>query len=393
MSWWRGYRGGAALAVMLVSLFTAACTGDGGGTEAARRAATSSSLPKNAQPAPRSTTDTTCLNSNDVASMFSTASEAGGQLWVETVTLPPCLHSGDRVAGLVVERRDPATGRVLNTFTLDPAAIGTRVGIVQGGTSFGPPPAVESWPAPPKIDAFTAWFALVDESRLVGVDPSDGAILSRIAVPADLRMFETVNGKAFGIRDAGNVPRPPPTLTRVDLATGAVDEITLPAVPDQIEAGNGALYVRLPPNDGSGFDTVARVNPATGAVTELQDLSLPIVDIAAAPGALWAIATGSTATVVRIDPVSGRPLTNMTLGGSDATTTAFGSLVAGPRGVFVAASQTINGFVAPRQWWVDKSGKVTEVPFDPKLNPVVGIFDDRLVTVSDGQVVSSPLPK
>lgn len=52
----------------------------------------------------------------------------------------------------------------------------------------------------------------------------------------------------------------------------------------------------------------------------------------------------------------------------------------------------MNGLALARRWWVDDAGQVTEVPPDPRLNPVVGVIDDRFIGLTADGLFASPAP-
>ncbi len=344
-----------------------------------------------------------CLNSSPSSSPngtnpYSYAVVGDGQLWVERPGWPACAHAGDRVTGVTVARLDPNTGEAVQSFTVDPSAFGADVGTIQ--TSIAGP-GVVGMPLPFRVEGSTAWFAVNEPgrtsvARLVGVDATDGTVVRTVDLPAGIVWVEKGGDKAFGARTSPLSPGAPDTpdgrqLTRVDLATGMVDEVVLRATPRQITAGDGVLYLLLPSPNGTGLDTVARLDPTTGALTELRDLNLPLTTVGTGPSGVWVAAATSPITVVRIDPFTGEALATATLPGSEPSP-GRPTLLVGSRGLLVDNPQTVNGFAGARRWWVDDTAKVTEVPWDPRLNPIVGIIDDHFIGLTADGVVSSPAP-
>jgi glutamine cyclotransferase len=69
--------------------------------------------------------------------------------------------------------------------------------------------------------------------------------------------------------------------------------------PWSLAAGAGGVWI----TDGSSL--LRRADPASGAIVRRFDVRVPLNGVAVGEGAVWAI-SGSTASVLRIDPRSGR---------------------------------------------------------------------------------------
>ncbi len=188
----------------------------------------------------------------------------------------PVLAAVDRVGTI-----DPRTGAVLASFSVSgaPARLATdgREVWVGGDTSQtlqridpgspGTVVPVNGFPSALAMGGGSLWIVDALRGTLVKVDPAYGTVVARTTLTGAVREVAIADRAAFD--------------------------------PWSVAAGAGGVWV----SDGSS--RVYRVDPQSARVTGTPNLGTAIDGLAVAGNALWAI-SGSAATVLRLDPGTGR---------------------------------------------------------------------------------------
>jgi DNA-binding SARP family transcriptional activator/ABC-type branched-subunit amino acid transport system substrate-binding protein/DNA-binding beta-propeller fold protein YncE len=122
--------------------------------------------------------------------------------------------------------------------------------------------------------------------------------------------------------------------------------------PWAVAAGAGGIWI----TDGSSM--LHRAEPRTGRIVRRHDLRIPLNDVAVGEGAVWAI-SGSSATVLRIDPRTGKVTARVAIVGRRGTDSPYPIAVAvglGSVWVLNATAATVTR-IDPRQ-----AGVTTTIP-------------------------------
>ena len=176
----------------------------------------------------------------------------------------------------LIYRVDPATGRKVATISV-PGTNEITSGICTGVGS--------------------VWVTSGGDHRgIYRIDPRRNRVTSFIRLPLVPTSIAVAYGRAWA-----TVPRQGPGIVeRIDPHTNRVSgsPIHVGASPGGVVALAGGLWI----TSGSGYSTLTRINPATGAVTR----SVPnIVNIyAAGAGSLWV--TRVRGGILRLDPATGK---------------------------------------------------------------------------------------
>jgi DNA-binding SARP family transcriptional activator/ABC-type branched-subunit amino acid transport system substrate-binding protein/DNA-binding beta-propeller fold protein YncE len=188
-------------------------------------------------------------------------------------------------------------------------------------------------------DAPSAAAPRADGDRLVGLDARTGRILAQYPVGGTPTSVATTDGAAW-VLNADDA-----TISRIDLRSGAAQTFGSGAVPIDVAAGGGTLWVANGRRTDAQFvgpvgSEVSRVDPVTRAVlltTSLprrRDLTsnLAVGRLAVTDRAVWAVSSDDR--VIRLDPASGRILDEI----SDVTAHA---IAVGGSGVWVVENSGV----------------------------------------------------
>jgi len=147
------------------------------------------------------------------------------------------------------------------------------------------------------------------------------------------------------------------SVVGIDPATGAVKHVVrvdLGSDPVTLAYGEGALWTFTTGQD------IVQIDPSTGKVERSLGIGVPVTDIAAAAGAVW-IASPSTASVLRLDPLESTPKPiplGLPPGGGEYG--AYGLALSTGK-LWVAAGYN-NGLL-----WIDTANDTVAHGTDPKL--------------------------
>ena len=204
----------------------------------------------------------------------------------------------------------------------------------------------------------SVWVVSSTEGTLSRIDPATRAV-QQIPVGSAPGAV-TVTRDNVWVANTGDG-----TVSRINTAVNAVVQvIPVGNLPVAIASGPSGVWVA-----NEGDDTVDRIDPATGNVTRTVPAGGRPDGIAAGPDAVW-VANGEDGTVTRIDPASGQP----------SGPTYVGS---GPEGIAVT----------PAAVWVANSLDQTVSKLDPatgRVTATIGVGDgpSGIVAAKDGVWVS-----
>ncbi len=219
---------------------------------------------------------------------------------VVAVTPLPGPPGAVTAAGGSVWAADPAAGRL---WRIDPATAGVVQTITLPWTR----------PAALAAGAGRVWVADPAARQLAEINPATGAVQRTLSL--DLRPTAiSIAGPAIWVAGSG-------TVEQLAAATGQVlARVRVPGTA-ALAAAAGSLWVV-----SSRAGTITRIDLATGAVTGTIPAGPGPAALAVGPGSVW-VANSDTATITRIDPRTGQVIVRLPVTGNPTSLTVAGNRI------------------------------------------------------------------
>ena len=140
------------------------------------------------------------------------------------------------------------------------------------------------------------------ENSLILLDPASGAPRATVRLPFAPGPSVSAGSAIWAVHPDADL------VSRVDLATHAIRQISVGQVPVAVAVGMGSVWVA---NNASG--SVTQIDPATGDTHEISGVGVGPSGIAVGDGSVW-VTTAGDGEVARIDPVRDRVVERIPVG-------------------------------------------------------------------------------